>query len=535
MGNSQKQHLVQGTMLLAFTSLIVKVLSAIYRVPFQNLVGDEGFYVYQQVYPIYGIAMTLALSGVPIFLSRVVAEQPSLEQKKKVVQELYPFIFWLSFSCFILTFVGSNWLALKMGDGDLANVIRVVSFVFLFTPTLSIHRGFFQGELFMRPTALSQLYEQAIRVSLILLAAYYYSLGKSSIYTTGTLAMVGSVIGALFASRLLRRYYKKNYQETALYQRYNISIHKVHLRTIGKRFMLEGSLICLYSSLLIVFQLVDSFVVKNGLVARGMPELEAKMTKGAYDRGQPLVQLGLVIATALTATFMPMLSKYLIEKKQEKLKQLMISYQKVVWTIASAASFGLITLLGYVNRGLFGDNDQVRALQVFVFAILLMSLVQVYQTILQSIGFIKIPIYCVTLGIIVKMITAVLFTKQWGTIGSASSTLLGLITTLSFLYLFLRRTNATIGVGKRFVWLLFFCLLLMVISLVIYQWFLQVKMGIRPTGRLFNLCLALGGVGVGGFVFLLSVIRCQLFSDEEWAMVPKGMSIKSKFERGSKK
>ena len=242
-----------------------------------------------------------------------------------------------------------------------------------------------------------------------------------------------------------------------------------------------------------------------------------------------------MIATALTATFMPMLSKYLIEKKQEKLKQLMISYQKVVWTIASAASFGLIALLGYVNRGLFGDNDQVRALQVFVFAILLMSLVQVYQTILQSIGFIKIPIYCVTLGIIVKMITAVLFTKQWGTIGSASSFFLCLIIILFFLYVFLRRTNGTIGFGKRFVWLLFSCLLLMVISLVIYQWFLQVKMGIKPTSRLFNLCLALGGVGVGGFVFLLSVIRCQLFSDEEWAMVPKGMSIKSKFERGSKK
>jgi len=41
----------------------------------QDLVGDEGFYVYQQVYPIYGIAMTLALSGLPQFISKYVAEK----------------------------------------------------------------------------------------------------------------------------------------------------------------------------------------------------------------------------------------------------------------------------------------------------------------------------------------------------------------------------------------------------------------------------------------------------------------------------
>ena len=45
---------------LTIASFIAKVLSALYRIPLQNLVGDEGFYVYQQVYPIYGIAMTLA-------------------------------------------------------------------------------------------------------------------------------------------------------------------------------------------------------------------------------------------------------------------------------------------------------------------------------------------------------------------------------------------------------------------------------------------------------------------------------------------
>ena len=64
------QNLMAGAGVLAVSGLIAKVLSAVYRVPFQNLVGNTGFYVYQQVYPIYGIGMVLALSGWPLFISK---------------------------------------------------------------------------------------------------------------------------------------------------------------------------------------------------------------------------------------------------------------------------------------------------------------------------------------------------------------------------------------------------------------------------------------------------------------------------------
>jgi PST family polysaccharide transporter len=75
MPKSQLKRTMEGAFILTIASFIAKILSAVYRVPFQNLVGDEGFYVYQQVYPIYGLAMTLALSGLPQFISKLVASQ----------------------------------------------------------------------------------------------------------------------------------------------------------------------------------------------------------------------------------------------------------------------------------------------------------------------------------------------------------------------------------------------------------------------------------------------------------------------------
>lgn len=40
------RRVMQGAFVLTIASFIAKVLSALYRIPLQNLVGDEGFYVY---------------------------------------------------------------------------------------------------------------------------------------------------------------------------------------------------------------------------------------------------------------------------------------------------------------------------------------------------------------------------------------------------------------------------------------------------------------------------------------------------------
>lgn len=96
--------MMEGALILTIASFIAKVLSAIYRIPFQNIVGDEGFYVYQQVYPIYGIAMTFALTGFPQFLSKLVAEQTGPQEKRRILDESYSLLWWSAFILWAITF-----------------------------------------------------------------------------------------------------------------------------------------------------------------------------------------------------------------------------------------------------------------------------------------------------------------------------------------------------------------------------------------------------------------------------------------------
>mgnify|MGYP001045570167 FL=1 len=140
MAQKEMQRMMQGAVVLTIASFIAKVLSAFYRVPFQNFVGDEGFYVYQQVYPIYGIAMTLALSGLPQFISKIVAEQPDIRSQKQVLRQLYPYVLWLAIACWAFFFFGSQEIAISMGDAALQPLMEVVSFTFLLVPILSFYR-----------------------------------------------------------------------------------------------------------------------------------------------------------------------------------------------------------------------------------------------------------------------------------------------------------------------------------------------------------------------------------------------------------
>ncbi|HZG71299.1 MAG TPA: oligosaccharide flippase family protein, partial [Chondromyces sp.] len=70
----QPKSFMQGALILTAAAIFIKILSAFYRVPFQNIVGDTGFYIYQQIYPLYGIALALSTYGFPVVISKLVAE-----------------------------------------------------------------------------------------------------------------------------------------------------------------------------------------------------------------------------------------------------------------------------------------------------------------------------------------------------------------------------------------------------------------------------------------------------------------------------
>ncbi|MGC6768074.1 putative polysaccharide biosynthesis protein [Enterococcus sp. LJL128] len=522
MAHKEIRTMLQGALMLTVASFIAKLLSAVYRVPFQNLVGDEGFYVYQQVYPIYGIAMTLALTGLPQFISKVVAEQEDVSEKRSVLQRLFPYVLVLSLLAFAFFFFGSDWLAGLMGDKQLGSLIRVVSVTFVLVPVLSFYRGNFQGHLLMTPSAVSQVLEQLIRVGVILAAAACYKMLAWDIYKTGTAAMGGAILGGAAAAAILWYYDRKIQPGSSDY------FYRWRLDSKGKklleRLFIEGGLVSIYSALLIIFQLADSFFVKNALVLSGLSNHAAKVDKGVYDRGQPLVQLGLVVALALSSTFLPALTKYFVAKKEQQFVEAAKMFLRLTTTVAAAAAIGLVLLLPYINFALFKDYQGNGVLGIYIFSLVFMAVIQAYQSIMQSRNSFKSSFLAAGLGILIKFLTTASLTERLGTAGASLSTILSLAGTLFCLFLLADNSLNQFWTERNFLKKLLASLGIMSIVLISYQGLLNLFFGVADH-RGQALLYALIGVGLGAAVFVFAVIQLRLFTVREWLMLPFGKKI----------
>ena len=84
------------------------------------------------------------------------------------------------------------------------------------------------------------------------------------------------------------------------------------------------------SLILLFFQLVDSFTIFSSLTETGMDRITAMETKGTYDRGLPLVQMGILIASTLSLSIVPLIA----HTTQKKTGRNAIPYAQLTFRIA---------------------------------------------------------------------------------------------------------------------------------------------------------------------------------------------------------
>ena len=70
-----KQSFARGAVILAAASAISRLLGVVYIVTLPRIIRDEGMGLMQMVRPIYSFAVILSVAGLPVALSKLVAEQ----------------------------------------------------------------------------------------------------------------------------------------------------------------------------------------------------------------------------------------------------------------------------------------------------------------------------------------------------------------------------------------------------------------------------------------------------------------------------
>ena len=74
MASKKKQSFIAGAAILAASSAIVKLIGAVYKIPLNNILGDEGKAYFQTAYEIYNVLLTISTAGLPVAISRLTSE-----------------------------------------------------------------------------------------------------------------------------------------------------------------------------------------------------------------------------------------------------------------------------------------------------------------------------------------------------------------------------------------------------------------------------------------------------------------------------
>ena len=85
MGNNKDKNLLGGSFvkmaaILAVAGLVVRFIGFLYRLPLTNMIGDEGNGIYAAGYNIYNFFLIMSSAGLPVAISRMIAEKIALEE-----------------------------------------------------------------------------------------------------------------------------------------------------------------------------------------------------------------------------------------------------------------------------------------------------------------------------------------------------------------------------------------------------------------------------------------------------------------------
>ena len=172
-----KTFLING-IILTITSLILRCIAMFFNSYISQKIGAEAVGLYGLVMSVYGFAITIALSGINLATTKIVAEEiaiGNLGNITKVVRKCL--IFSLLFSCigsFLLIifapFICKTWL-----HGKISSVpFYIISISLPFISMSSCLSGYFSAVRNTIKPASDQIFEQLLKVILISLFLNYF-------------------------------------------------------------------------------------------------------------------------------------------------------------------------------------------------------------------------------------------------------------------------------------------------------------------------------------------------------------------------
>lgn len=425
--------LIQGV-ILAAAGIVTRLIGIAYRIPLNNILGDEGQGFYGCAFSIYNIALLLTSYSLPLAVSKLVSARVSKKQYKNAMR-----IFKAALSFAIVVgalvgiivflfsdFIAGNIMSLKLS----AYALKVLAPGLFIVAIMGVVRGFFQGMGTMVPTAASQIVEQIVNAIVSIIgASYLIKMGKEVAEAKtnpslpfaygaagGTLGTVtGALIGLVFLLILLKAFYPKWKRKLQKDKGHEVEgygeVYKILLLTIAP--------VILSTAIYNISETLDQGIFSNIMIAQGHTDKETAELLGMFTgKYNTLINIPLAVANALSASLIPSLTATVASGTRKQINEKINMVIRFSMIIAIPCAVGFFALGEPILDLLYSGNIAIPAkmLQLGAITVVFYCLSTVTNAILQGVNKMTTPVKhgAISLGIHLAALFIMLVFFKWG-------------------------------------------------------------------------------------------------------------------------
>ncbi len=410
--------LLQGA-ILAAAGIITRLIGIAYRIPVNNILGDEGQGFYGCAYSIYNIALLLTSYSLPLAVSKLVSARVAKGEHKnamRIFKSALLFALIVGSLVGIIVFACSDFIAGTVMSLRLsAYALRVLAPGLLIVAVMGVVRGFFQGMGTMVPTAASQILEQIVNAIVSVIgASSLLQMGKKAAESKNEPSLpfaygaaggtLGTVSGALFGLIFLLVLFKLFYPRLKRRIERDTTRNEESYKTIYTVLLLTIAPVILSTAIYNINDTIDQGIFSSVVISQGYTEKKAAQLLGMFTgKYNTLIHIPLAVANALGASLIPSLTAAVAREDRKQIHSKIQMVIRVAMLIAIPSCVAFMAIPRQILSLLYVGNIDIPAnlLRMGAITVVFYCLSTVTNSILQGLNHMSTPVKhgAISLGI----------------------------------------------------------------------------------------------------------------------------------------
>ena len=430
-----RKAFVSSVLVLSFSTVLVKIIGLVYKIPMLSLLGAEGMGYFNSSYEIYALLCLVATTGLPVAISMLVSsamakssgdrEQKSIFKNAMIIAIVFGTIGSLALILF------SDEISALVGNHNAATCILAIAPSLLFVCVAGVYRGYFQGMSRMFPTAISQIIEVVGKLVFGVSFSYVALKKGYGINIAAAFATLGLTLGMMLSMIfLIAQKIAKDKKSRDAYTGSSSSF--LPTQNYYSQLLKIAIPITVSSVIMGVTRITDMTLIFRRLQDIGISVVEANEMYGAYTTlAMPVFSLIPSLITPISLALVPALSSAI--KLNSLNDQTYVSQNALKLTVIFAlpASFGISAFAEPVLNILFINQKQTvefaaPLLAILGASVLFSCVITTSNAILHAYMKTGVPIIAMICGALVKLVSEyfLIGDARIGIFGAPISTLL---------------------------------------------------------------------------------------------------------------